>query len=168
MNTSSSKCSLVATARTPIWPPPVPPRALPPRPVLTKAEIVRADARTDLFFLEALPVSPNRFRPAGIIGGVVMENPFNVFYINIIKLAASIREANNIILGELPLKKGSSPIVAPSKLTADALNQDINRPTMRSIYMYWARLQQAVNDLIDNTKGAAKGLTTGGDQVLKI
>lgn len=46
----------------------------------------------DMFFLQALLVSPNRFRPFNEIGGTQTEHEHNVLYVRILKACLDIND----------------------------------------------------------------------------
>ncbi|KAJ2741692.1 hypothetical protein GGI20_005011 [Coemansia sp. BCRC 34301] len=86
----------------------------------------------DMFFIEALPVPPTKFRPASIMGDEIMENPQNVYLGNVLKACVALR---NLVSGDK-----STGFAAESGASFD-----------RVVNM-WVQLQQSVNNVMDNTK----------------
>ncbi|CAD7700265.1 unnamed protein product [Ostreobium quekettii] len=105
-------------------------------------------------FLQVVPVPPNKFRPASYENGVPFEHAHNVFYTRIISCCHDL-----MALGEA---KDESNIEDVEVFRMTGLRQGMS---------LWARLQEAVNNLMDSTTAPAKGLgdraTPGIRQVLE-
>ncbi|PVU85038.1 hypothetical protein BB559_002114 [Furculomyces boomerangus] len=86
---------------------------------------------TDIFFIEALPVPPSRFRPANVVAGQVMENSQNVFFGNILKTCVQLRD-----------------------ITINShMEETGTRSRFEIMINLMIELQQNINILFDNTKG---------------
>ncbi|KAJ2390774.1 hypothetical protein H4S02_001675 [Coemansia sp. RSA 2611] len=94
----------------------------------------------DMFFIEALPVPPTRFRPASIMSDEVMENPQNVYLGDILKTCVYMRD---VVSPEAALADVDEQVVA------EAASGGLNYETVINT---WVRLQQSVNNAMDSSK----------------
>ncbi|KAJ2723213.1 hypothetical protein GGI07_002782 [Coemansia sp. Benny D115] len=107
-----------------------------------------ADARSpkdlaDMFFIEALPVPPIKFRPASIMNDEVLENPQNVYLGKVLKgchMIQILMDNNNQAVRRL--------------VDSAAKGTDYGR-----VVEAWVNLQQAVNNVMDSSKNTASGKT---------
>lgn len=53
------------------------------------------EASADIFFLEAIPVAPTRFRPPSLLGDTVFEHPQNELLTKILNTSYRVRDLNN-------------------------------------------------------------------------
>ncbi|KAJ2636980.1 hypothetical protein GGF44_003022, partial [Coemansia sp. RSA 1694] len=91
----------------------------------------------DMFFIEALPVPPTKFRPASVMADEVMENPANVYLGEVLKACVALR---NLVAGGAP--------EAAAAAAASALKLvEVDR-----VVGAWVQLQQAVNNVMDSSK----------------
>ncbi|KAJ2880176.1 hypothetical protein H4R27_004882 [Coemansia aciculifera] len=91
----------------------------------------------DMFFIEALPVPPSKFRPASVMSDEVMENPQNVYLGDVLKSCVALQ---NLVSPDKKDDKGAYAQAAESGVSFD-----------RVVNM-WVQLQQCVNNVMDNTK----------------
>ncbi|KAJ1923261.1 hypothetical protein IWQ60_005983 [Tieghemiomyces parasiticus] len=105
----------------------------------TLRQVVESPARSDCFFLDVIAVPPNRFRPPAMTNGRKTENQQNSLLSNILTMCQNLRNINQSLAG----RPGSD-----GKLRAP--------PSTAALYMAWANLQQAVNNLIDSSRGAPR------------
>ncbi|KAJ2849957.1 hypothetical protein IWW36_002266 [Coemansia brasiliensis] len=113
-------------------------------PTLTLPSSVRTPiGLADMFFIEALPVPPTKFRPASVMNDEVMENPQNVYLGAILKTCVYMRDITTPENGE------STP-----QSVLDATQSGIN---YENVINSWVRLQQAVNNAMDSSKNPTLG-----------
>ncbi|KAJ1959612.1 hypothetical protein H4R35_007627, partial [Dimargaris xerosporica] len=111
---------------------------------------------TDMFFIEVLPVSPNRFRPAAIMNGRTSEHVHNHMLSSILTTSIVMRRINAALAGEpLETYEGDTRSV---RLAVEKLVRQKSKgtaTTVKHLMDTWATLQQDVNNLIDNARGAS-------------
>ncbi|RIA84105.1 DNA-directed RNA polymerase I complex large subunit Nuc1 [Glomus cerebriforme] len=95
-------------------------------------------AGSNIFFIDIVAVPPTRFRPANIVNDKTMENPQNEHLTRIL----NARQEFLNYAAKMNKNKASEG------QTAEAHQETIN-----SLMKTWINLQDAVNGLIDNTKG---------------
>ncbi|KAJ2796356.1 hypothetical protein H4R20_005556, partial [Coemansia guatemalensis] len=104
----------------------------------------------DMFFIEALPVSPTKFRPASIMNDDVMENPHNVYLGTVLKTCVYMRD-----------------LVDPNAsegLDSQKIAQATKGPVgFERVINTWIQLQRAVNNVMDSTKNPT--ISANGKQV---
>ncbi|KAI8868419.1 beta and beta-prime subunits of DNA dependent RNA-polymerase [Ramicandelaber brevisporus] len=88
----------------------------------------------DIFFLDVLPVSPNRFRPAAVMADRIMENVQNGALGKILQTSLRLRELS-------------------TKQSLDSKET----PMLDNVVKTWIQLQEDVNSLIDSSKVSSKG-----------
>jgi DNA-directed RNA polymerase I subunit RPA1 len=103
----------------------------------------RRVASSDMFFIEALPVPPSRFRPMGMVNGALQDNPLNVHYATCISVNRDLA-------------------ILSKKSSSDRSRQD-NELMMNS----WGKLQEAVNCLVDSKHAPRNAQIPGISQVLE-
>ncbi|KAJ2870683.1 hypothetical protein GGH93_005386 [Coemansia aciculifera] len=91
----------------------------------------------DMFFIEALPVPPSKFRPASVMSDEVMENPQNVYLGDVLKSCVALQ---NLVSPDKKDDKGAYAQAAESGVSFDR------------VVTMWVQLQQCVNNVMDNTK----------------
>ncbi|KAJ1949702.1 hypothetical protein FBU59_001025, partial [Linderina macrospora] len=96
----------------------------------------------DMFFIEALPVSPTKFRPAAIMADDIMENPQNVYLGSVLKTCVYLRD---LVSGEA----GSS-----DQHLAKAAEGGLS---FERVVNSWIQLQQSVNNVMDSSKNPTLG-----------
>ncbi|KAJ2162963.1 hypothetical protein GGF46_000149 [Coemansia sp. RSA 552] len=99
----------------------------------------------DMFFIEALPVAPTRFRPASVMNDEVMENPQNVYLGAILKTCVFMRRLVS------PDSDGTSDGDGGMALGVQAAQG------FEAVVNAWVRLQQAVNNVMDSSKNPTLG-----------
>ncbi|KAJ1756237.1 hypothetical protein LPJ58_003843, partial [Coemansia sp. RSA 1591] len=102
----------------------------------------------DMFFIEALPVAPTKFRPASVMNDEVMENPQNVYLGAILKVCVFMR---NVVDPDADVADVDSRAVAEA---AEATQGGLNYERVIST---WVRLQQSVNNVMDSSKNPVLG-----------
>ncbi|KAJ2617132.1 hypothetical protein H4S08_000456 [Coemansia sp. RSA 1365] len=98
----------------------------------------------DMFFVEALPVSPTKFRPASIMSEEVMENPHNVYLGQVLKTCVQMRDLVDPNAGDVL----ESQQVAQATTRAVGFERVINA---------WIQMQQTVNNVMDSSKNPTVG-----------
>ena len=93
---------------------------------------------SDIFFIDVVAVPPTRFRPANVINDRTMENPQNEH------LTRILNACQEFLNYAAKMNKGK----IPESQTAEAHQETIN-----NLMKTWINLQDAVNGLMDNTKG---------------
>ncbi|KAK9840861.1 hypothetical protein WJX84_010134 [Apatococcus fuscideae] len=101
-------------------------------------------AALDVFFLKAVSVPPNKFRPPSVMNGVPFEHPQNVAYGKIIQINNDLRS-----LGQHRAQEGGDEV--------EAVMTDLRR----SITLMLG-LQNAVNALLDSTTADGSATATPG------
>ncbi|KAJ2714946.1 hypothetical protein H4R19_001471, partial [Coemansia spiralis] len=110
-------------------------------PTLTIPRHVRAPvALADIFFVEALPVAPTKFRPASVMNDEVMENPHNVYLGKVLKTCVYMRDLVNPDATDAP---DGRRVAAAAQSGAVGFDRVISG---------WVQLQQAVNNVMDSSK----------------
>ncbi|KAI8323716.1 beta and beta-prime subunits of DNA dependent RNA-polymerase [Martensiomyces pterosporus] len=116
---------------------------------LTLPSDVRSPAElADMFFIEALPVPPTKFRPASVMNDEVMENPQNVYLGAVLKTCVFLRNLVNPDAGD------SSATRQNSEQIAQAAEGGIN---FERVINTWVQLQQSVNNVMDSSKNPTLG-----------
>ncbi|KAJ1791654.1 hypothetical protein LPJ59_004954, partial [Coemansia sp. RSA 2399] len=100
-------------------------------------------ALADMFFIEALPVAPTKFRPASIMGDDVMENPHNVYLGQVLKTCVRLRDLVN---PDISAKESREIARAAEEGTL-----------FEHVVNSWVQLQQAVNNVMDSSKNPTLG-----------
>ncbi|KAJ7752736.1 hypothetical protein DFH07DRAFT_1061572 [Mycena maculata] len=98
-------------------------------------------ASADMFFLDAVPVAPTRFRPAAKMGDKLFEHPQNELLEKILKTAYQLRDQN------LTLR-------AASQKTPE-FDDTVRRKIMSSLLNSLVQLQIDVNSFMDSSKNPA-------------
>ncbi|KAJ1940016.1 hypothetical protein GGF37_004158, partial [Kickxella alabastrina] len=96
----------------------------------------------DMFFIEALPVAPTKFRPASVMNDEVMENPQNVYLGQILKTCVYLRN----------LVSSSDSAKELAQAAEQSSGTDFER-----VVNTWVQLQQAVNNVMDSSKNPTLG-----------
>ncbi|KAJ1944213.1 hypothetical protein EC988_006041, partial [Linderina pennispora] len=96
----------------------------------------------DMFFIEALPVSPTKFRPAAIMADDIMENPQNVYLGSVLKTCVYLRD---LVSGEAGSSEHHLAKAAEGGLSFERV---VNS---------WVQLQQSVNNVMDSSKNPTLG-----------
>ncbi|KAJ1870253.1 hypothetical protein LPJ71_012036, partial [Coemansia sp. S17] len=91
----------------------------------------------DMFFIEALPVPPSKFRPASVMNDEVMENPQNVYLGEVLKSCVDLQKLVS------PEKKDDEGAYVQAAEAGVSFDRVVNT---------WVRLQQCVNNVMDSTK----------------
>ncbi|KAI9471308.1 hypothetical protein BX667DRAFT_481632 [Coemansia mojavensis] len=97
----------------------------------------------NMFFIEALPVPPTKFRPASVMNDEVMENPQNVYLGAILKTCVHMRDIAAPVNGE-----------SSQQSVLEATQSGVN---YENVINTWVRLQQAVNNAMDSSKNPTLG-----------
>ncbi|KAJ1771957.1 hypothetical protein IW140_002938 [Coemansia sp. RSA 1813] len=105
-------------------------------------------ALADMFFIEALPVAPTKFRPASIMGDDVMENPHNVYLGQVLKTCVRLRDLVNHDANGRQTNGRESSDVARAVEEGSLFEHVVNS---------WVQLQQAVNNVMDSSKNPTLG-----------
>ncbi|KAJ1643960.1 hypothetical protein LPJ64_004319, partial [Coemansia asiatica] len=100
----------------------------------------------DMFFIEALPVPPTKFRPASVMDDDIMENPQNVYLGQVLKTCVFIRS----------LVSPDSSDDSVGKELAEAANESGSLGFERVVNS-WVQLQQTVNNVMDSSKNPSLG-----------
>jgi DNA-directed RNA polymerase I subunit RPA1 len=87
------------------------------------------------FFLNVVPVVPNRFRPPAVMGGLTYEHPLNISLTRILNA--------NELLANARAQREEEEAAGKSQQA---------RMTLRRVMTEWLNLQDAVNSLIDSSK----------------
>ncbi|KAJ2251536.1 hypothetical protein GGI13_003794 [Coemansia sp. RSA 455] len=91
----------------------------------------------DMFFIEALPVPPSKFRPASVMNDEVMENPQNVYLGDVLKSCVALQGLVS------PDRKDDKGAYAQAAEAGASFDRVVNT---------WVQLQQCVNNVMDSTK----------------
>ncbi|KAJ2532949.1 hypothetical protein EV175_007115, partial [Coemansia sp. RSA 1933] len=111
---------------------------------LTRLRNVRSPvALADMFFIEALPVAPTKFRPASIMGDEVLENPHNVYLGQVLKTCVRLRD---LVTPETSAQESREIARAAEEGTL-----------FEHVVASWVQLQQAVNNVMDSSKNPTLG-----------
>lgn len=102
----------------------------------------------DVFFIEVVPVPPNKFRPMSKMGDMTYEHPQNTHLTQIIKDKLRI---SDLLEQEKRALEVLDPVQDPK--TYDNTKNDFALKTIEAL----VALQNSVNSLIDNSKSAAVG-----------
>ncbi|XP_030388512.1 DNA-directed RNA polymerase I subunit RPA1 isoform X2 [Scaptodrosophila lebanonensis] len=112
----------------------------------------------DIFFMEALPVTPPRARPLKVVNGIMKGNPQTDIYINII-------QNNHVLHVVLKCMKGKQEKLNDQALAA---YQDIDGTSPHEkLYNAWQALQSSVDVLLDVNMSRGSKLAEGLKQVLE-
>ena len=114
----------------------------------------RAKSSYKMFFLELLPVLPNRFRVAGKLEGSVVEVPLNTSYRKVLDV--------NIALINLQKDKPDKSMTDDTTVTK-TLAGDYSQ----KVLTLWLQLQDAANGLIDSSKSLSASTKPGFRQTLE-
>ncbi|KAJ2006417.1 hypothetical protein GGI04_001889 [Coemansia thaxteri] len=107
----------------------------------------------DMFFIEALPVSPTKFRPASIMGDEVMENPHNMYLSEVLKTCVILR---NLVSPDRSAGGGGDEASKSGGAYARAAEEGLS---FDRVVNTWVLLQQTVNHVMDNTKNPKQSKT---------
>ncbi|KAJ2805411.1 hypothetical protein H4R21_001265, partial [Coemansia helicoidea] len=102
-------------------------------------------ALADIFFVEALPVAPTKFRPASVMNDEVMENPHNVYLGKVLQTCVFMR---NLVSPDAGDTHDGRRVAAAAQTGAIGFDRVINS---------WVQLQQAVNNVMDSSKNPTIG-----------
>ncbi|KAJ2769087.1 hypothetical protein IWQ56_002687, partial [Coemansia nantahalensis] len=102
-------------------------------------------ALADIFFVEALPVAPTKFRPASVMNDEVMENPHNVYLGKVLQTCVFMR---NLVSPDAGDTQDGRRVAAAAQTGAVGFDRVINS---------WVQLQQAVNNVMDSSKNPTIG-----------
>jgi DNA-directed RNA polymerase I subunit RPA1 len=102
----------------------------------------------DVFFIEVVPVPPNKFRPMSKMGDMTYEHPQNTHLSQIIKDKMRI---SDLLEQEKRALEVLDPVQDPK--TYDNTKKDFALKTIEAL----VTLQNSVNSLIDNSKSASVG-----------
>jgi len=92
----------------------------------------------NMFFIDVVAVPPTRFRPANVVNDKTIENPQNEHLIRILNARQEFLNYS----AKMNMSKNPESQVAGS-----------HREIVNSLMKAWISLQDAVNGLVDNTKG---------------
>lgn len=121
---------------------------------LTLPRNVRSpQALADMFFIEALPVAPTKFRPASIMNDEVMENPQNVYLGAVLKTCVRLRDLVNPNASADPKKVADND----SQYAKAASNNSGGGVAFERVVNGWVQLQQTVNNVMDSSKNTSIG-----------
>lgn len=110
----------------------------------------RSPVSCDIFYLHALPVPPNRFRPPSVMDSQVFENPTNTHLTSVLKRCGRIRD---LMARAASDDKGDDN-------GNDGQEATIEQHRMELFDKEWHTLQLDVIGLVDNTKAVrARGRT---------
>jgi DNA-directed RNA polymerase I subunit RPA1 len=103
----------------------------------------------DIFFIQALAVPPNKFRPEARLGGGndIAEATQNGHFKSILGHCENINIIRRDLSGESDDKSVGTPMVTPSR-----------KRTMSELFQASVQLQEAINALVDKDKGAVQGM----------
>ncbi|KAG5460181.1 MAG: hypothetical protein BJ554DRAFT_7802, partial [Olpidium bornovanus] len=112
----------------------------------------RSASSAEMFFVDVVPVTPTRFRPASVMGDKVFENPKTVQLTAILNCCERLREL------QASAKAKEEPEAAAAG--PGTPNAAPKKPALASIVDAWIQLQSDVNALIDSTRAipAAKNI----------
>ncbi|BBN13954.1 DNA-directed RNA polymerase I subunit RPA1 [Marchantia polymorpha subsp. ruderalis] len=96
---------------------------------------------SDMFFLQTILVTPNRFRPPNRMDDQILEHPQNIFYSRVIQANISLTESSRGAKGDLNFSKATA---------------------------LWLNLQNAVNALLDSTTAIGSKADAGGNGVRQL
>ena len=117
----------------------------------------------DLFFMDVVPVPPNRFRPPAILGDQTFEHPQNTYLTQIIILGAKIRESQkksatgDLLDAWLKLQEqvnylcdsGRAPLGASGKVAPSGIKQLLERKEgLFRMHMMGKRVNYAARSVI--------------------
>lgn len=109
----------------------------------------------DIFFLEVMPVTPVRFRPASKMGDMLFEDPQNTYLSEILKTNTYIRELRS---DQLRIAEQQQQQLQPKAMTSAALPRRPGQPDptiedrLAQIVQSCVRLQEQVNVYLDSAK----------------
>lgn len=104
------------------------------------AKLRRSDS--SIFFLNVLPVPPNRFRPMGAVNGLKSEHIQNTILSRVLTDSKALIDV---------VHPPSEQQKAGRKLTDIEIRLKAQQATIKGKSELWLSIQTAVNDLVDNT-----------------
>lgn len=108
------------------------------------------------FFLDAIPVSPSKFRPMSRMGDRVFDNPHNGYLVEIIK-------NNNLIVDYRAQDRANQ-----EKLKIDKSEQETVDSMLKQIIAAWVAMQESANNFMDSTKNPkSKQMAPGIKQLME-
>lgn len=102
-----------------------------------------------IFFIQALPVPPSRFRPPSLMNGQRFEHPQNIYLQQILRLNQQILELSSS--GEKNVEKSLDQHVDEPIKPEDTKSEDVTSEIVET----WVKLQEQVNFLFDSSKAPA-------------
>ena len=116
-----------------------------------KQSKTRSHASASMFFLEVIPVTPNKFRPAVLMNEQTHEHPQNVHLSRILNGSQRIRELNARIAMQATEKERLGRENA-SELPNDKASEIDYERYFADLVQAWVQLQTDVNCLIDSER----------------
>ena len=92
----------------------------------------------NIFFIDVIAVPPTRFRPANVVNDKTMENPQNEH------LARILNARQEFLNYAAKMNKSKTP---------EGQTVEEHQEIVNSLMKSWINLQDAINGLVDNTKG---------------
>lgn len=105
-------------------------------------------ASADLFFMEVVPVSPTRFRPAARMGELLFEHTQNQLLVKILQTSYRLRDLNAVL--RTANAKGA---VNPN--TGDVYTKEQRDKVLKDLILTLVQLQIDVNSFMDSNKNPA-------------
>ncbi|KAJ2785118.1 hypothetical protein H4R18_000706 [Coemansia javaensis] len=116
---------------------------------LTAPRHVRSPvALADIFFIEALPVPPTKFRPASVMNDEVMENPQNVYLGKVLRTCVFMRNLISPDAADARFRAHESRRLAQ----VAAQGGGSGGGAFERVVGAWVQLQQDVNNVMDSSK----------------
>ncbi|KAJ2636893.1 hypothetical protein GGF40_002722 [Coemansia sp. RSA 1286] len=107
----------------------------------TRGQARAPEELADMFFIEALPVPPTKFRPASVMDDDVMENPQNVYLGQVLKTCVYMRGL----------------VSSDDDDSVDAQLAVAGGAGFERVVNAWVNLQQTVNNVMDSSKNPTLG-----------
>jgi DNA-directed RNA polymerase beta' subunit len=105
-------------------------------------------ASADLFFMDVVPVSPTRFRPAARMGELLFEHTQNQLLVKILRTSYRLRDLN-VVLRTANTKGAMNPD------TGDTYTNEQRNKVLKDLIMTLIQLQIDVNSFMDSNKNPA-------------
>ncbi|KAL0255697.1 hypothetical protein I308_100504 [Cryptococcus tetragattii IND107] len=101
----------------------------------------------DMFFMEVVPVTPTRFRPAARMGDELFENSQNSLLTTVLTTCQRIQKLNQDLINQAKAERG--------ELVLDAVAKAQGSRTFELLLEALIKLQHDVNSFVDSTKNPA-------------
>ena len=101
----------------------------------------------DMFFMDAVPVTPTRFRPVSKLGDDLFENSQNTLLTAVLTTCQRIQELNQRLLDQVKAERGEIVLYAVAKAEGTR--------TFEQLLDALIKLQHDVNSFMDSTKNPA-------------